>query len=124
MRIPNLSDIPEQKPVPEGEYRLRIVKATEIKSERTGRSGIQFICRVLDDEDAQPVFHSLWLPFDSEDDEKRKTMWRMVKEFMDAIGVDSSSEPELQDFVGVEFDALLKIDEYEGRVRNEIARVI
>lgn len=125
MRIPDLSSIPEQTAVAEGEYTLRVTKAQETKSERTGREGIMLICQIQGEENAQPVFHRLWFPFESEDETKQITMWRMIKEFMEGVGLDPSVGAEARDFQGIEFDALLRLGEDQnGRSVNEIARII
>lgn len=125
MRIPSLSEIPEQAPVEEGEYRLKITKAKEAKSGNTGREGLMLICSVTDEENAEPIFHRLWFPFEHEEKEKQTTMWRMVKEFMEAIGLDSSAGAGPEDFQGVEFDAMIGLEQDDnGRWRNSIIRVV
>lgn len=125
MRIPDLSTIPDQGPVAEGEYSLKITKAKDNKSDRTGREGLLFVVNVQGEPEAESIFHTLWFPFEHEDADKQQTMWRMVKEFIEAIGMDSSAEPEAQDFQGVEFEALLGLEEdNNGRPRNVIKRVI
>lgn len=125
MRIPDLSNIPEQGPVAEDEYTLKITKAQDVKSERTGREGMMFICQIVGEENAAPVFHRIWFPFDSEDESKQTTMWRMVKEFIEGVGLDPSASPEPRDFQGIEFTALLRLTEDQnGRPVNEIARLM
>jgi len=125
MRIPDLSNIPDQGPVPEGEYQLKVRKAKDHVSDNTGRHGLMLICQVLNEPNAESVFHTMWFPFDHEDDDKQTVMWRMVKEFIDGIGLDSSASPEARDFEGVEFSALLGYeDDGTNRPRNKIVRVI
>jgi hypothetical protein len=124
MRIPDLSDIPELGPVaPDTEYDLRIVGAKNIQSKRTGREAALFICEILGEENAENVLHSLWLPMESDDASKQKTMWRMVKEFLSAVGLPTDGF-ELEDAIGTEFSAILSLGEDDkGRKRNEILRV-
>lgn len=125
MRIPDLSDIPEQAPVAEGvEYDLRITKVKDVVSNKTGREGIMLICEVIGEENAESVFERLWLPMDGDDETKARTMWRMVKEFLISIGAptDGLDASELE---GIEFSAILGIEnDDKGRPRNFIQRVI
>jgi hypothetical protein len=125
MRIPDLSDIPEQAPVAEGvEYDLRITKVKDVVSNKTGREGIMLICEVIGEENAESVFERLWLPMDGDDETKARTMWRMVKEFLISIGAptDGLDASELE---GIEFSAILGIEnDDKGRPRNFIQRVV
>lgn len=127
MRIPDLSDIPELTTVPEDEYRLKIVKAKDTKSQRTGREGLMLMLKVLlvDADNALPIFHTLWFPMDDDDDAKHIVMWRMIKEFMEGIGMDSSAGASAKDFEGIEFNAMVTLSEdNEGRPRNELGRIV
>lgn len=124
MRIPDLSDIPEVSPVPEGEYQLKVRKAKNQVSDNTGRAGMLLVLQILGEPNAGSVFHTLWYPFEHEDEEKQTVMWRMVKEFIDRIGLDSSASPEPKDFEGIEFSAKLRLNTDLDRPRNEIERVI
>lgn len=123
MRIPDLSDIPSLEPVPAGEYDLRVISAKDVKSDRTGREGIMLICEVTGEENAQNVFHRIWLPMEKDDQNKKDTMWRMVKEFLEALGLDAG-EVETSDFEGLQFSAQLSLTkDNKGRDINEIVRV-
>lgn len=124
MRIPDLSNIPDVGPVPEGEYQLKIRKAKDHVSDNTGRHGLMLICQILGETNASSVFHTLWYPFETEDDDKQTVMWRMVKEFIEAIGLDASASPEAKDFEGIEFSAKLRLNTEMDRPRNEIERVV
>ena len=119
----NLSDIPESGPVEPGEYDLRIVQAKE-QSYNSGAKAILLICEVLDNDNADDIFHKLWLPTDTDTEKKAATKLRMIKEFLDAIGLNPDDVQDPGDFVGIEFTAKLKIDEYEGQRRNEVERVV
>lgn len=124
MRIPDLSDIPELEPVsPNVEYDLRITTAKDVTSNRTGREGIMLVCEILGEENAENLIHRLWLPMDGDDEEKQKTMWRMIKEFLSAIGAptDGLDTDELK---GLEFSAILgQEQDNNGKLRNNIQRV-
>lgn len=120
--IPDLSAVPEQAPVAEGEYDLRITSAKEVTSSG-GRKGVLFICDIVGEDNATTLFHRLWFPFDSEDDAKKQTMWRMIKEFVVAL-TGESKEMEVADFIGLEFSAILSYDDDpEFGARNELKRV-
>lgn len=124
MRIPDLSDVPELSPVPaDEEYDLRIIKAQDVTSDNTGRSGIMLIAEIKDVENAENIFHRIWLPMEGDDEAKQMVMWRMIKEFMTALGLDPSGA-ETEDFQGLEFSAIIGVeDDNNGRPRNFIKRV-
>ena len=137
--IPNLSDIPDKKPVEGGEYDLRIFKVKETKSNRTGRYGCMIICEIDGEDNASNVFHTLWYgkykDYQSDDEEKSNVMWRMVKDFLTALGLDPNDDTDESDLVGLEFSADLGYNDgmstdddgnpiKVGQPRNEILRVV
>lgn len=137
--IPNLSDIPDKSPVEAGEYDLRITKAKETKSKNTGRYGCQIIAQIDGEDNASDVFHNLWYgnfkDYQGDDKEKSNTMWRMVKDFLRALGLDPEDETDESDLVGLEFTAELGYNDgmdtdddgnpiKVGNPRNEILRVV
>ena len=137
--IPNLSDIPDKAPVEAGEYELRISKVKETKSNRTGRYGCMLICEIDGEDNADNLFHTLWYgnykDYQGDDDEKNNTMWRMVKDFIRALGLDPDQETDESDLVGLEFSAELSFNDgmstdddgnpiKVGNPRNEIVRIV
>ena len=123
MLIPNLSDIPDLTTVPKGEYDLKIISVKEVSSERTGRTGTNLTIKILGEENTKNIMHGLWNPMEADDQDKKETMLRMMKEFLQNIGFDLSDGAEWSDLVGHEFSALLDIEVYEGDERNKILRV-
>ena len=136
--IPNLSDIPDRKPVDAGEYDLRVSKVKETKSNRTGRYGCMLIVEVDGEDNADTIFHTLWYgnykDFQGDDDEKNNMMWRMVKDFLATLGLDPNEETDESDLVGLEFTADVGYNDgmdtdddgnpiKVGQPRNEILRV-
>jgi len=137
--IPNLSDIPDKKPVEAGEYDLRITKAKETKSKNTGRYGCQLIIQIEGEDNASDIFHTLWYgnykDFQGDDTDKSNTMWRMVKDFLRSLGLDPEEETDESDLVGLEFTADVSYSDGTdvdddgkpikvGNPRNEIVRVV
>ena len=137
--IPNLADIPDKKPVDAGEYDLRITKAKETKSQRTGRYGCMLIIEIDGEDNADTIFHTLWYgnynDYQGDDEEKNLTMWRMVKDFLTALGLDPEDETDESDLVGLEFTADVGYNDgmdtdddgnpiKVGQPRNEILRVV
>lgn len=136
--IPNLSDIPDKKPVEGGEYDLRITKVKETKSNRTGRYGCMMIIEVDGEDNADTIFHTLWYgnykDFQGDDEDKNNMMWRMVKDFLASLGLDPNEETDESDLVGLEFSADIGYNDgmdtdddgnpiKVGQPRNEILRV-
>ncbi len=137
--IPNLSEIPDKKPVEAGEYDLRITKVKETKSKKSGRYGCQLIIEVDGEDNANTIFHTLWYgnykDFQSDDEDKSNMMWRMVKDFLRSLGLDPENETDESDLVGLEFTAELSYSDgmdtdddgnpiKVGSPRNEILRVV
>jgi len=137
--IPSLSDIPDRQPVEAGEYDLRISKVKETKSKNTGRYGCMLVIDIEDEDNADTIFHTLWYgnykDFQSDDEEKNNMMWRMVKDFIRALGLDPEEETEDSDLVGLEFTADVGYNDgmdtdddgnpiRVGQPRNEILRVV
>jgi hypothetical protein len=137
--IPNLSDIPDKKPVEAGEYDLRISKAKETKSTKSGRYGCQLIIAIDGEDNASDIFHTLWYgnfkDYQGDDPEKSNTMWRMVKDFLRAVGLDPEEETDESDLIGLEFTAEIGFNDgmdtdedgnpiQVGPPKNEILRVV
>lgn len=137
--IPNLSEIPDKKPVEAGEYDLRITKVKETKSKKSGRYGCQLIIEIDGEDNANTIFHTLWYgnykDFQSDDEDKSNMMWRMVKDFLRSLGLDPENETDESDLVGLEFTAELSYNDgmdtdddgnpiKVGSPRNEILRVV
>jgi len=137
--IPSLSEIPDRHPVEAGEYDLRITKAKETKSNRTGRYGCMLIIEIDGEDNAETIFHTLWYgnykDYKKDDDDKNNTMWRMVKDFLRALGLDPEQETDETDLVGLEFSAMLTYSDgmdtdddgnpvKVGPPRNEIAQIV
>ena len=137
--IPNLSEIPDKKPVEAGEYDLRISKAKETKSKNTGRYGCMLVIDIDGEDNADSIFHTLWYgnykDYQGDDDDKSNTMWRMVKDFLRALGLDPDNETDEADLVGLEFTAEVSYNDgmstdddgnpiKVGNPRNEIIRTV
>lgn len=137
--IPSLSEIPDRAPVEAGEYDLRITKVKETKSNRTGRYGCMLIIEIDGEDNAETIFHTLWYgnykDYQKDDEEKNNTMWRMVKDFLRALGLDPEQETDETDLVGLEFTANLTYNDgmdtdedgkpvKVGPPKNEIAQIL
>ncbi len=137
--IPNLSEIPDKKPVEGGEYDLRISKVKETKSKNTGRYGCMLVIDITNEDNADSIFHTLWYgnykDYQGDDDDKSNTMWRMVKDFLRALGLDPDNETDESDLIGLEFTAELSYNDGMstddagnpikiGNPRNEIIRIV
>ena len=137
--IPNLSEIPDRAPVEAGEYDLRITKVKETKSKRTGRYGCQLIIEIAGEDNASSIFHTLWYgnykDYQGDDEEKSNNMWRMVKDFIRALGLDPENETDESDLVGLEFRADVGYNDgmdtdddgnpiKVGPPKNEILRIV
>lgn len=123
--FPDTSEIPELKPVEPGEYDLRVIKAKETKSNRTGREGVMLICEIVGEDNAENTIDTMWLPMPTDDETKAQTMLRMIKERLLALGLPDDGTVELEDFTDLQFTALLDYEEQPNqRPRNNIKKII
>lgn len=135
--IPSLSEIPDLEPVEGGrEYDMRITAAKATKSKRTEREGAMLICSFVDEENAQNLIHTLWFGnsenYTDDDEDKSTKMWRQVKDFIRALGLDPDQELEISDFKGLEFTAIIDYNDgvnpetgkQEYPPKNEINRIV
>ena len=122
--IPNLSDIPELTLAEDGEYDLHVTTAKEKASPKTGRNSIMLVCDFVGEDDIQNLIHSIWLPMESDDKTKAETMWRMIKEFLTAVGLPSDGDLDIEDFKGLDFTAIIEIESSDFGDRNIIKRIV
>ena len=137
--IPPLKEIQDKKPVESGEYDLRITTVKETKSLKTGRYGCMLVCEIDGEDAAETLFHTLWYgnykDYTKDDDTKSNDMWRRVKDFLRALGLDPDQETDESDLKGLEFTADLSYNDgmgtdengkpvKVGQPRNEIVRIL
>ena len=126
MLIPDLNDIPELGPVPEGEYEIRVTKG-KFKKYDSGAQCIMLICEIVGEENADTVFHNLWLPTSSDDTTKQANKLRGLKDFLTAVGMPTDGIEDASEFDGLEFSAnLVQVPHFadEDKMVNEIKRVV
>ncbi len=122
MRIPPLHDIPKPIAVEPGEYDLIIRKVDDCIAS-TGRPGLAFIFNIIGVENTLPVRYWLYTAMEGDDEDTANFMWGGVRDFIDAIGLDSKESHENSDFVGLHFTAELSVGEYKDEPTNELVRV-
>lgn len=129
--IPNLAAIKDITPIAEGEYDLRIIKAQMTTSKKTGRNGILCIIEIVDEDLAANIMHTLWFgndgKYNGDDADKSDLMWRMVKDFLGAIGLSRDGEVELDEFDDISFTAQVTYNDGgdDGYApKNEIGRIL
>ena len=121
--IPDLSEIPELDVVAPGEYDLRVFNVKEIESKNTGRKAIMLSCEIVGEDNALPLFHSIWLPMASDDEDKKQLMLRMIKDFVINVGLPAEGNLEIEDFEDLQFSAFLDIEDNEYGKKNIIKRI-
>lgn len=122
--IPNLSDIPELTPVPDGEYTITVTSAKEVTAKDSGRKGVQLGCRIEGEENAETLFHKMWFPMEEDDEAKQMILWRMVKEALLGFGLPAEGVEDVSEFMGCEATVRIKTKEFEGRYSNEVAKFV
>ncbi len=133
--IPNLSKIKDLAPVQPGEYDLRIIKAQNNHSDKTGRNGILMIIEIVDEDLASNIMDTMWFGNDGkytkDDEDKSDMMWRMVKDKLEALGLNRDGEVELDEFADISFTAEVLYNDgcdedgkQEYAPKNEIGRIL
>lgn len=126
MAIPSLNDIPELTIAPDGEYTLRILSAKdmETKDQNNPKPFLMLVTQFMDRDNTPNLIHKLWFPTKDDSKDKKTNKLRMIKDFCNSIGLDTTQEIPNEDFIGIEFQAIVKISEYDGREYNEIKKVL
>ena len=122
--IPDLSEIPELGPVEEGEYDLRITFAEE-KTFDSGSKAINMCLEIVGEDDADDVWHKVWLPTPLDDAKKVMNKNRSLKEFCDGVGVSTPVES-AKEFVDITFSGyLVLVPDFrdENKQVNELKRL-
>jgi hypothetical protein len=83
----NLTDIPEDHPVPKGEYLITLNKAEIKKSKASGDGMIESIINIITDEyeDVAPIYFYMVLPKSTDDGDTIKKKKKKIKRFCDAF---------------------------------------
>ncbi len=119
----DLNEDYEDKPVPEGEYDLRIIKATDRRNKADTGDITEIIMSVEGDEGvgAANIFHYLTYPSDDDDSARSRMRMRFLTLFLKMFGVPFESNGfNTEDLVGCTATGLLTQEEYEGRVSNKL----
>lgn len=110
----NFSSVPSREPLEEGFYVLMVSKVEEKKSS-TGNPMLSIEFDVKNVEGNRKVFDNFVLI--------EKSLWK-VKEFFEALGMDASSivEIDTQELVGLELQAKVIQEEYQGDILNRVKK--
>lgn len=101
----NLSDIPEQTTVPEGEYEVQVFSA-DIKTNDKGSKWLSVGLNILNtgDPNVKDVYHSVFFPREDDDPKRVQGSLRRIKQFCEAFGLRTDRS----------------IREFEANVKEEI----
>lgn len=112
----DFSSVPSREPLAEGVYTLRIAKVEETTSS-TGNPMLKVEYDVIGVEGGR----KLWDNFVLID----KALWKL-KELFDALGIDTSSivEMDVQELVGLEVQAKVVQDTYNGDIVNRVKKIL
>ena len=112
----DFSSVPSREPLEEGVYHLQIAKVEETNSS-TGNPILKVEYNVL----GVDGNHKLWDNYVLID----KCLWK-VKELFDALGIDTSElvEMDVTEMVGLEVQAKVIQETYNGDIMNRIKKVM
>lgn len=112
----DFSSVPSREPLAEGVYTLRIAKVEETTSS-TGNPMLKVEYDVVGVDGGR----KLWDNFVLID----KALWKL-KELFDALGIDTSQivEMDVQELVGLEVQAKVVQDTYNGDITNRVKKIM
>ena len=112
----DFSSVPSREPLEEGVYHLQIAKVEETNSS-TGNPMLKVEYNVLGVEGNRKLWDNYVLI--------DKCLWK-VKELFDALGIDTSAlvEMDVNELVGLEVQAKVIQETYNGDIMNRIKKVM
>ena len=112
----DFSSVPSREPLEEGVYHLQIAKVEETNSS-TGNPMLKVEYDVLGVEGNRKLWDNYVLI--------DKCLWK-VKELFDALGIDTSSlvEMDVNELVGLEVQAKVIQETYNGDIMNRVKKVM
>lgn len=112
----DFSSVPSREPLAEGVYTLRIAKVEETTSS-TGNPMLKVEYDVIGVEGGRKLWDNFVLI--------EKALWKL-KELFDALGIDTSSivEMDVQELVGLEVQAKVVQDTYNGDIVNRVKKIL
>lgn len=112
----DFSSVPSREPLDEGVYQLRIAKVEETTSS-TGNPMLKVEYDVMNVDGNR----KLWDNFVLID----KALWKL-KELFDALGIDTSDivEMDVQELVGMELNAKVIQETYNGDIVNRVKKIL
>jgi len=83
------------------------------------------ICEIIGEANADNLIDTMWFPMFSDDEAKKTTMLRMLKDKLLALGLPDDGSVQLEDFIDLNFTALLEYEELPNqRPRNRIKKIV
>jgi len=124
----NVEGVPDLEVVPANEYRIKIEKAMikQYENEKGKGEYLQLIISLPEEPLAKPIYHSLFMPSDKDDQIQSDSKKRRFKAFFEAFELPLSGETEIEELSGMEAWAYLKIkpETEDNEESNYIAKFI
>lgn len=126
--IPNLSHIKDKKVIKlESPREMDLIITKMIMGKwKSGQTNATFIIAMDGEEDAKEIFYSVGFgnygDFQEFDEKKNETIWRMLKEFITALGLDPEEAHSAEDFEDLEFVGIVGYD--SGEVEDDNGNMV
>jgi hypothetical protein len=119
------SNVPDLKPLPEGEYEVRLLSA-EVKNSKKGDPMIEAKFDVPSEGLSDDIYHYIMLPTGSDDEKKKIRKLQNLRDFKAALRMPPTGQVDLEQFAGEKSWALLteETNEQTGKMNNRIKRFI
>jgi len=126
--IPNLSHIKDKNVIKlESPQEMDlIINKMVMKKCSSGRTGALFVISIDGESEAKEIMHQMnfgnYGDYQKDSEETNETMWRMLKEFIRALGLDPEEEHPEEDFVDLEFVGLVGYE--DGMVEDDNGNMV
>lgn len=119
----DFDNLPEIGAVPNGEYQVTIVDASDYISNTSGKPSIRVLLDIPGEATADTIYHYLPLPTPDDDEKKSIRNRARIKQFLESFGL--TKDMDYQDWVGKTAWALIQQEKGQnGEPRNAIRRFI
>lgn len=121
----NLDDVQEFKTVPEGEYKLRILKSEVKTSQNTGGQYLSVLLDIPEEPLSKNISHIMMFPTASDDVKQTNNRKLAIVNFLKAFGFDPSNQIDLDSMEGALGWAIVaEKDDPEYGLQNRIKKFV
>jgi hypothetical protein len=121
----DLTRVADVRILPAGLYSFKIDAVERRESKKNpGNFYLNWTLSCLDDTMAEDLFHMMNLPGVNTDEKQKARQLRDMRDLVKAAGFEPSNTFRPADYIGCTVKAEVKVDNYEGRISNKVAKFV